>query len=387
MGEIRRFEEAHIPEVAALDLKTFHGISQRPPDALLQYFREIFFENPWRDDELSSLVYIHNGQIAGFLGVIPRRMRFRGQLIRVAATSQLMVDRDHYRGFAGLELMRRLFSGPQDLSYSDGGTEDAYTIWTAAGGQVLPVYSLRWKRILRPARYLQSVLAISRNAKLKAAGSVVGPFCKAADAIASRLPYRAFQHPRSALCPSSADSDQLFDCLQEIGWREELQPAYDRDSFRWLLSQAATATAQGELRMTTLRDNKGRYAGSFVYYLKRNGLSNVLQIASRPRNITDVLLALFRDAYEQGAAALMGQAMPKYLLQFNRSYCEFVYPCNGVVMHSHNRDIADCLLRGDAALSFLDGEWWTRFVSTNWLQAAEPNQAATGKVERSAVLR
>ncbi|MGH9652037.1 MAG: hypothetical protein ACRD6B_01040, partial [Bryobacteraceae bacterium] len=95
--------------------------------------------------------------------------------------------------------------------------------------------------------------------------------------------------------------------------------------------------------------------------------------------------ALFRDAWEQGAIALMGQALPKYPLEFARSYCDFHYPGNGVIMHSRNPEIANCVLRGDAALSLLDGEWWTRFVSTNWL--AETNQAAIGCTESMAVLR
>lgn len=384
MGEIRRFEESHIPDVAALELKTFHNSTVRPPDRLLRYFQEIFFENPWRDEQLPSLVYIHNGQIVGFLGVIPRRMQFRGDPIRVAATSQLIADRDRYRGFAGLELMRRLLSGPQDFSYVDGGTEDAYAVWTAAGGRVLPLYGLRWRRILRPARYFRSALGRSQNRTMGLLGSLATPVFALADTAISRSPYRAFQPPQSKLRATTASADELFDCVQEIGWREELRPAYERESFRWLIAQAAAATAQGRLRTAVLRSEKGQFAGSFVYYLKQRGISNVLQVHSRPRSIDQVLLALFRDAREQGAAALMGQAIPKYFLEFGRRYCDFHYPCNGVIMHSRNPDIANCLLRGEAALSFLDGEWWTRFVSTNWL---EGNQAATGCTEPDAVLR
>ncbi|MGH9618113.1 MAG: hypothetical protein ACRD45_00180 [Bryobacteraceae bacterium] len=385
MGEIRKFEESHIPEVAALELKIFHQSTARPPDRLVAYFREIFFQNPWREEELPSFVYIHNSEIVGFLGVIPRRMQFRGEPIRLAVISQLMADRDRYRGFAGLELMKRSLAGPQDLSYTDGATEAAYAIWTAAGGRVLPVYGLRWRRILRPARYFRSTLGRSQNRSMSLFGSLLSPLCGLADTTLARSPYRAFQKPQSALHAAPAAADALFDCIQEIGWREELRPAYDRESFRWLITQAATATAQGGLRAAVLRNDKGRFDGSFVYYLKPEGVSNVLQIASRPRAMGQVLAALFRDAWEQGAIALMGQALPKYPLEFARSYCDFHYPGNGVIMHSRNPEIANCVLRGDAALSLLDGEWWTRFVSTNWL--AETNQAAIGCTESMAVLR
>lgn len=367
MGEILRFEESHIPEVAALDLKTFHNSTGRPPERLLRYFKEIFFESPWQDNELPSLVYISKGEVAGFLGVIPRRMQFRGEPIRLAIISQLMTDRDRHRGFAGLELMKKALAGPQDLSYTDGGTEDAFTIWTAAGGTVLPLYGLRWRRILRPARYFRSALSRSGNRAMGLAGSLLSPACALADSALARSPYRAFQRPKSTLKAAPADADELFDCIQGIGWREELRPAYDRDSFRWLIAEAAAATAQGRLRAAVLRDEQGRPAGWFVYYWKQNGISNVLQIGSRTRMIDEVLVSLFEDAWQQGAAALMGQVLPKRFVDFSRRYCDFHYPCNGVIMHSRNPEIANCLVRGDAALSFLDGEWWTRFVSTNWL--------------------
>lgn len=382
MGEIRRFEESHIPEVAALELKTFHDSTAQPSDRLLRYFQEIFFENPWRDDELPSLVYIHNNRIVGFLGVIPRRMQFRKAPIRMAVISQLMTDRDRHRGFAGLEMMKRSLAGPQDLSYTDGGTEDAYTIWTAAGGRVLPLYGLRWKRILKPGRYFRNALGRSQNRALRSAGSALAPICSLADAAIARSPYRAFQPPSSKLRAAGVEPDELFDCIQEIGWREEMSPAYDRDSFRWLVAQAATATAHGDLRAVVLRDEKENFGGWFVYYLKRGGTSTVLQLGSRPRAINDVLLALFRDARERGAAALTGQAIPKHFLAFERRYCDFYYPCNGVIMHSRNPEIANCLLRGDADLSFLDGEWWTRFVSTNWV--AEPDRPAIDCAESQA---
>jgi hypothetical protein len=385
MGEIRRFEESHLADVAALELKIFHGSTARPPDGLIQYFREIFCENPWRDDDLPSLVYIHNGEVVAFLGVIPRLMRFRGDVVHVAVISQLMADRDRFRGFAGLELMRRSLAGPQDLSYTDGGTEDAYAVWTAAGGRVLPLYAFRWRRILKPAGYFRTTLVRSRNRRLSAIGALISPVCSLADGVISRSPYRAFQLPQSRLGDAPANADELFDCIQEIGWREALQPAYERDSFRWLIAQAATAAAQGTLRAAVLRSEKGEYAGSYVYYLKRDGVSNVLHIGARARSMGDVLLALFRDARQEGALALMGQALPKYPLEFARRYCDFHYPCNGVIMHSRNSEIANCLQRGDAALSFLDGEWWTRFVSTNWF--GEPDQAATGCTARQAVLR
>jgi hypothetical protein len=157
MGEIRIFEESHIPDVAALELKVFRGKRHPAGFALQKYFHRIFFDNPWRDAELPSLVYIQNEKITGFVGVIPRRMVFRGRPVRVAVATQFMVDHEESRGFPGLELIRRLFSGPQDLSLTDGATEAAYTVWTACGARAAQLYSLEWTRLLRPLQYFRGL--------------------------------------------------------------------------------------------------------------------------------------------------------------------------------------------------------------------------------------
>src|SRR5438046_196924 len=43
------------------------------------YFERIFFQNPWVDADLPSLVYEdETGRVGGFVGVVPRRMLFLG---------------------------------------------------------------------------------------------------------------------------------------------------------------------------------------------------------------------------------------------------------------------------------------------------------------------
>ena len=94
MGEIQKLEECHIPAVASLYLKVFRKRSGAAGSDLQGYFREVFLQNPWRDDSIASLVYSHKGKIVGFVGVIPRSMTFHGRPIRVAVVTQLMADTD-----------------------------------------------------------------------------------------------------------------------------------------------------------------------------------------------------------------------------------------------------------------------------------------------------
>src|SRR5437016_2944015 len=114
MGTIRQCVMEDVAEVADLWARTFRLRESFMTETLAAYLQEIFFSNPWHgDNSLSSLVHHdRRGRIIGFLGVVPRRMRFRGQPIQVAVASQLMVDRNEPSAFTALEMLRRLFSGP-----------------------------------------------------------------------------------------------------------------------------------------------------------------------------------------------------------------------------------------------------------------------------------
>ena len=366
MGEIRKFEEAHIPEVAALELKIIHRRRGTAGPALEEYFAEVFFRNPWRDCGLPSFVYLHRGRVVGFLGVVPRPMEFNGRKILVGVASQLMADSEAYRGFAGFALIKRFFEGPQELSLTDGGTEAACTIWTAAGAKVARLYSLEWLRVLRPARYLQGRLRQHPKAALRAMACWMFPGCWLADAALSKLPMHALSPPVTELRGEPVGAEELLRCVQGIGWRDALKPSYEPASFRWLLGEAAAAHSRGVLRTVVVRDPSGTPAGWYVYYAKPGGVFIVLQIGAAARRMDKVLLALWRDAWEQGAVAVRGQVMPRHLLEFCIRHCTFHYVGNSVLVHSRDPQLMACVLQGEAALTRLDGEWWMRFADTNW---------------------
>jgi hypothetical protein len=367
MDEIRTFEESHIQDVANLEARIFHG-RRKAGSALCEYVAEIFLRNPWRDHELPSLVYMHGGKIVGFAGVIPRRMAFRGEAVRVAAVSQLMVDAAEYRGMAGFEMVRRIFSGPQDLTMTDGATESACAVWTAAGARVAQLYSLQWLRVLRPLSHYRRLVAEHPRTvpASRALLNAAAPAASAADALLRKLPARALRTEDGGLACEPAGAAAILAYIRKIGWSEELTPCYDDDSFRWLLNQAATARAHGDLRMCTLREANASPAGWLIYYVKTGGESTVLQMGSSPRRFDSVIQAALHDTYQQGSTSISGPLIPRALLNLANQQCGFRYIGNGVLAHSRNADLLNCILRGDAALSRLDGEWWTRFAVGDW---------------------
>lgn len=360
-GEVRPFAEEHIPDIATLYVKVMQGGGGSAGKALQNYFHDIFFENPWVSPELPSLVYWDRGKLVGFLGVIPRFMEFRGRTIRVAVCSQFMVDREEHRGFGGVELMRLFLRGPQDLSYTDGAGEASHIVWTAAGGQASSLYSFNWLRVLRPLKTVRSFIDRTQGAMRLAGGALLAGAAPV-DLVLSKLPHAAFRPPASAHTSKQVTTDELFQCIQELGWREPLQPKYEPTSFRWLITQAAASRPGEDLRMATVHAPDGLVCGWYVYYAKRGGPADVLQIGVRRRDHFDpVLLALFRDAWQQGSSFVRGQAIPQFLVNLTNQNCLFRHPNTSVLFQSRDPDLVDTIYRGKTALSRLDGECWMRF--------------------------
>src|SRR5438093_7865384 len=157
MGQVRPFVEKDIPQVADLHRRVFptgDHLSCRMERSYTSYFREIFLNNPWYDEDLPSLVYQDSdGAIVGFLGVMPRWMSVRGRPIQAAISSQFIVEPDRRSTLAAVQLTKAFLSGPQDLSIADEANDSSRRLWHRAGGVTARLYSLYWRRLLRACQF------------------------------------------------------------------------------------------------------------------------------------------------------------------------------------------------------------------------------------------
>ncbi len=356
MSRVRAFRLEDIPEVAALWLRSFHGRTGSTEEGVRRYFREVFFDHPFRDPSLPSLVYEDEGRAVGFIGALPRQMLFRGEKIKAVVATQLMVEPGPGRGLAALDLHRALFSGPQDLTFSDGANEPAQRIWERAGGQVTQLYSLEWTRVLRPASFARDRLEHrTRSSTLNAAM----PVFEAADAIARRLPIGFSQPPPSRMVEEVGSAETILAIV--LRGTQSLRPAYDHASLSWLLAKARETKKHGTLRSRCIRDASGAPVGWYVYYAKPFGVSQVLQFGGKRSAIPDVLRSLFRDAWNEGSVAVSGQAEPLFLKELTDQRSTFKCRSLGALAQSRHTEVLSAIHRGDSLLTRLDGEWWLRF--------------------------
>ena len=91
---VRPFAAEDIAQVSELHRGMFRD-GEHTPELERSYrcfFRDVYLENPWYDEGLSSLVCEDgNGKVIGFLGVMPRPIRVNGRSLRAAVSSMFMV--------------------------------------------------------------------------------------------------------------------------------------------------------------------------------------------------------------------------------------------------------------------------------------------------------
>ena len=326
------------------------------PD-LAAYLRQMFCDHPWRDDEIPSWIACEGENPVGFLAVMPRPMMHGQRPIRAAVGCQFLVHPERRQSLVAVQLLRRFFQGPQDISLADGANSLSARLWESMGGAVSPVHSLAWIRVLRPAQGALR-LARSRSRWLQAIGGIGSPLAALADACVMRAaPFRF----RPQLLEQDLDARSLHAALAEHTAHFALRPQYDLPSLEWLLKQVAAKKRHGRLEARILRDANGRMAGWFLYYLDPDGMSRVVQLAARPDRVRPVLEHLFHHASERGTMALEGRMDPRFAAELGKMQCFFRNCGELTLLHSRDPSLLAPLLLGNAFFTRLEGEWWLRF--------------------------
>ncbi len=360
MATIRIFTEDDVPGAAALFARVYPEHRWRSQAAFESYFREIVFDNPWRDPEVPSWVAEEDGRISGFYVVLPRRMLLRGRPIRVAVGCQFMVNRDKRDTLTALQLAKACISGPQDLTLVDGANDLSRRMWMGIGGTASLLYSLQWTRPLRPARYVLSLLE-ERAAFPLPLALAARPLGALADALVSRLRPNRFLREQTELTEDALDPGTMLVHLPDMLRASALQPVYDARSLAWLFDQMARKTHHGRLRARAVRDHRERLLGWYLYYVQMGGVSEVVQLAARDGLYDRVLQRLLADAWRHGATAVRGRLDPQFALELSDRHCWFRCEHGWTLVHSQHADIMAAINQGDAFLGRLEGEWWLRF--------------------------
>jgi hypothetical protein len=363
MSPIRSLERRDLGEVASLHAGAADMAQDRAyVDRLAAFFERTLFDHPWADAEIPSLVYEESGEILGFLASNVRRMRFDGRAIRMACSAHQLTHPRVRNKAPGALLMRRFLSGPQDLTITDGANEIVRRMWEGSGGRTVHVSCLTFLRVLRPFGLAAHRMLSRRPAP--AAERAIAPVAQVLDSAATRLldRGRADNGTESELLTPSGVLEQLPEMAEGL----RLVPDYDIEYLTWLFAELGRVgdervflnrVARGPL-MAELVTRDRKVIGWYVTQLRPGGLCRVLQLAAQPRSTGAVLDRLVRRANEAGAVGIYGRLEPRLVGPLSERRTLLRFSRGWLLAHGRDDEVVDSILRGEALLTRLDGEWW-----------------------------
>ena len=361
MSGVRPFLEDDIPQVADLLWKYLHGRAGSSNPGLQTYLKELFLQNPWREEGITSRVYEDGqGKIAAFFGIVPRRMKIQGNPVRLAFGSNFVVEPNSRTSMAAIQLVRAFMKGPQDISITDSATEGSRQLLRSLGFSVVPLYSLHWARPLRVSLFgLHALAQLKKSRAISWIQAVSKPFCATADGLLATLPLTPFRQSRPATTATELDTATLLKCLATIP-KNLLAPEYDAQSLSWTLDFVSKRKALGDVRRVLVRDANQKRIGWFIYYAIPGGVGNVLQLGATSSSITAVIEHLLYDAWQHKLIGLEGRLEPQFMEELSRKACPFFRSRSWTLLHSTRADLVGLIQSGNAFFSRLDGEWCLR---------------------------
>ena len=364
MSTIRPLERSDLTKVANLLVRTFQGREDEASPEMADYLGQLLLDLPDKASDIHSLVYEREkGRIAGFMGVFTQSMSIGGRTLRAAIGNSLAVERDASDPTAGARLCRSFFQGPQDITISDRSNATSVALWRGMGGDVLPLYSLDWMRVLRP---LEAATFRLRR-RLRLTGPTL-PLVRGLDHVAAGLARRrgrdVIEAPQPPLRPrglrrKDADAGTLIPAIRTLVAEDLLHPLWSDAGIEALLAQAGQKRELGQTVMQVVEDASGRSVGAYIYYLPVHGIAQVLHVLSTRAMTGPVLDVLLLDAYGRGAVAIGGRAQPRLIeaLLDRRATLSSAYRC---VFGATDPDVLAAVRSGNAVIGGLVGEFWTR---------------------------
>ena len=357
MGFIREFTAADVPAVADLRLRAFPPVKPTSKVELERYYSETILGAPWVREGCRSMVYEEKGEIVGFLGVLPRDLKLNHTPIRAVVSTGLMVDPAH-RGIIGVQLVKKLFDGEQDLTYSDVGNDRMRLLWERLGGRAALFHSMRWTRVLRPFRHTGASLGGELTGRLVRLAA--RPLFWTLDRMASSMAGSPFHQVAPRGTRAIVSTDDIVAGMHDVV-RCALQPAYTTAHYSWLAARMSHHEEYGKLKQVGVWDEDGTFAGWYLYFVNPGGVSEVAQLAARPDRSGLVFSHLMHDAWRNGSIALSGRLQSGMSSDLVPTECRLERAAPWTLVHSKRADVLDAITRGDAYLTRFDGEWWMHF--------------------------
>jgi hypothetical protein len=350
MAEIRPLEAADLPAVTALFEANLPAWTLK--GRLSEFLQATLLDDPWRDDELPSLVATDGGEVVGFIACQIRRFRFGDRDLRAVCASHLIVDPDHRSGAVGALMFRRMLTGGQDFTYSDTANDEVARMVRAFGGDLDHTRACDWMFLLRPGRWLgrlgTGVLTRRNLGRDVPVGAL--PF----KSLRPGSGRRAVPAPDPEVRVEEADEAAVIEHLDEIGAGYRLRPRYDAGFLEFLLRQLTAQIGDPVHRLVWRGD---RAVGWYLYVPLTPAVHRVLALEAAEREGEAVLSAMLEQSRERGVAAVCGRLEP-HLTRSLEPHLPLLGFARRPWTHTREAEFSVALASSAGLLTQLDGEWF-----------------------------
>jgi hypothetical protein len=279
--------------------------------------------------------------------------------LRAVCASHLVVSDDQRAGVQGALLLRRLLSGPQDLTFTDSATDRVLQMWERFGGHLDHARCYDFMIVLRPVRWLGAVARAS--ARRRVVGSGLAPVGALPIQAAGPRLLRLASHDLPWPDPSPdvegrpASAATLVEHLPTITPEVRLRVDYDQEYLGFQLALIERSAGSLVCRIVTRSDTP---IGCYAYVPQRAGTARLLFLASSAADADAVLGELVEHARGAGASVLAGRAEPHLHEPLRRRLAVFG-AAGRAMIHAREPEISALLATSSSLLTHLDGEWWT----------------------------
>lgn len=329
---------------------------------MTDYLAELLLDLPGKDPEINSLVHVASDKkITGFIGVITQAMVYEGRTLRAALGNSLAVDPEARDPMAAALLLRGFMKGPQDITLSDRANATSLAMWRSLRGHTLPLYSLDWLRVLRPAGYA-AALAAQRGRHI----GLLAPVARGIDGLIARR--SGVGGSKWALAPSKSpaglsvedvDDDALLKVIPGLVAHVPLHPMWTPEGLRQVLAQAAQKSEVGKMARQVVRTKSGGLLGAYLYHVRPGAIARTLHVLPAKGQTDIVLDCLLADASARGAVAIGGRAQPDLIEPLMDRRASFASP-QRCLFDARDKALLTPMLNGQAVITGLVGEYWTR---------------------------
>ena len=307
MSEIRPMRREEVNEVArALPLRRPLRLAHPAPRSCRRGSIASCLATRGLTPEIPSLVYVDNsGEILGFIGSHVRRMRFDGEPVRMAAAGPLIAHPKVRNRGVGAMLWRRYLTGPQELTITDGASDEMRQIFELIGGQMMHPSSISGCA----CSHLGLCRHCSQHERERAPPdqAVVRTALPALDRPTTRAISRFHPPPAQGTSDELLTPKLLLEHMPQITRLLRLVPDYDEQFLEWVFEEMNYNRTWGHPHRRLVRGEDGQSAGLVRVLREPQESCMVLQLAAQSRNAGAVIDNLFAHAVAGGGAAVQGR--------------------------------------------------------------------------------